>query len=123
MGLIAYRVRRRFQWNGWEFAPPDACKCERDSCRQCTQQVGSGCGVCKGSTCHCPCSIPAWRYGGDVWLVEERHPRLDVMMGNRFAVDDTALPPADKLLEEEKYSRLLSPPVEPVAVVVARKGR
>lgn len=116
----AYRVRRRFQWRGWEYAPSGPCQCSqeenaegRGDCKDlgCTGEVGTGCKACYMERCRCACNIPVERYGGDVWIVEEGHPRKDMILGQRLAIKDVTLSPADELVKEEQYSRLLSHPV------------
>ena len=102
----AYRVRKKFGWRGWTFTPQGPCAC--------------GCGAeCKGQAatgCHCPdkdycvCGIDPLVYGGDIWLVEQAHPRKDIMLGGRFAVGDASIPPVEELLKDPQYARLLALP-------------
>ena len=111
MAYEVYRVRKRFDWRGWQYGPsPGRCGCD---CfvkgTHCTGQVGSGCEQCAPSSCQCSCGIPVDRYAGDIWIVEERHPRKDLMLLRRFASGDGSLPSIDDLLEQEEYSRLLTP--------------
>lgn len=116
----AFRVLKRFQWGGWEHAPNlGACGC---GCERCTGEIGSGC-HCRETICRCACGIPANRYAGDIWVVQEGHPRLDVMIFNRFAIPDASLPPVEELLKAERFLRLLSPPTEAKGLVgAARRG-
>lgn len=111
MGFETYRVRRPFQWDGWQYAPAGACSCgcsaERES--KCSGQVGSDC-VCAHTSCHCACGVAAEQYAGDVWIVLEGHPRKEMMLGSRYAVSDGAIPSADLLLQNPEYKRLLKPP-------------
>ncbi len=101
-----YRVRKRFQWRGWEYAPKGACSC---GCEGCTGQVGSGCMACPSDACRCDCNIPPERYGGDIWIIEAGHPRKDIMLRHRFGIGDGSLN-AEELLKQDEYKRLLSPP-------------
>ena len=113
MGLESYRVRRKFNWDGWMYAPEGQCRCGCPPESECTGETGSGCAQCT-NTDRCSCSIPPNRYAGDIWLVMEGHPRKETMLATRFAVSDPSLAPADELIKEEKYNRLLSlwtPPV------------
>ncbi len=110
MAFEAYRVAKRFQWRGWEFAPAPnkACDC---GCPACNGQVGTAC-VCRHSSCRCDCGIPASLYGGDIWLVEEGHPRKAAMLGGRFAFADASIPTVEDLLKEERFLRLTESPSE-----------
>ena len=118
MGYLVERVRKHFQWNGWEYAPSGLCECAktvpalengvRDTCPACTEEVGTGCNC--HETCHCTCGIPDWRYAGDSWIVEEGHPRLEMMMASRFATPDAAIPAAEELLLKDEFKRLLNMP-------------
>lgn len=109
MGLETYRVRKEFGWDGWLFAPSGNCRCPCSNNPHivCTGEVGSGCVTCERSSCHCSCRIQPDRYGGDVWLVMEGHPRKETMLANRFAVADPSLPPATELVKQDEYERLL----------------
>ncbi len=108
MGLETYRVRKEFQWDGWIFAPEGACRCScLENGRSCHGYVGAGCDMCD-RTDHCSCRIKPDQYGGDIWLVMEGHPRKETMLAHRFAVPDPSLPPADELIKDEKYKRLLT---------------
>jgi hypothetical protein len=49
-------------------------------------------------------------YGGDVWFVDEGNPRKDMMLNHRYATYDSSLAPAASMLEQDEYSKLLSPP-------------
>jgi len=122
MAYEAYRVRKRFQWRGWEFAPPGDCDCGRSveppakpgdepvqTCPHCTGQVGTGCG-CRHTICRCACGIPATTFGGDIWLVEAGHERKAMLLLHRFAIGDASIPPVDELLKDPRYSRLVTPP-------------
>lgn len=109
----AYRVRKKFSWRGWVYAPNvGACQCHDEGpqgCNAygaCTGVVGSSCG-CKNSVCRCDCGIERERYAGDVWLVEAGHPRKDTMLAHRFVTYDAALPSGDELAQEAKFARFL----------------
>lgn len=117
----AYRVRRRFQWRGWEYAPGGQCECSKQvdnegkgSCEAfgCTGEVGTGCEACYMDRCRCACNIPPERYGGEIWIVESGNPRKEMILRQRFAVGDVSIPPVDELLKDEKYSRLLEHPLK-----------
>ena len=112
MAFEAYKVRRHFGWGGWEFAPQGECHCPcyaDKGTSNCTGVTGSSC-ECKDTACHCQCGIPAGRYAGDIWFVEERGVvAKDMMLAHRYAVSDPSLEPADVLLQKEEYKRLLTP--------------
>lgn len=111
----AYRVRKTFQWDTWEYAPSGSpCACQHEqSCSPdiCTGRPGTTC-ACPELGCRCACRIPEWRYGGDIWIVEAGHPRKDAMLSARFAVYDSTIPDIDTLLQDERYARLLQSPQE-----------
>lgn len=124
MGFEAYRVLKRFEWRGWEYAPAHACKCD---CPGCSLQVGSSCKACPPkSICRCACNIPRESYGGDIWLVEEGHPVKNTMLAHRFAVGDSSIAPIDELLKLPCYRRLTMRPgegIEETAQPVRIPGR
>ncbi len=90
--FAAYRVRRKFQWRGWTFAPKGQ---EED--------------------------IPPDLYGGDIWLVEERHPRKEIMLSQRYAVGDATVPTVDELLRNPDYARLVNSPGERIQYVAKER--
>lgn len=109
----AFRVRKRFNWRGWIFAPAAGeCECHNEGAQgcnafsQCTGVLASSCG-CQGSVCRCDCGIPREKYAGDIWLVEEGHPRLEMMMARRFAISDASIPPVEELLKDKKIAKTL----------------
>ena len=115
MAYEAYRVRKRFNWRGWIFAPHDndgQCQCGHEGVQgcnafhQCMGRIASSCG-CKSSICRCDCGIPRERYGGDIWLVEEGHPRKAAMLASRFAVYDSGISPVDNLLGDKQTAKTL----------------
>lgn len=111
----AYRVKRKFQWDGWIYAPhvnrgiPGRCNCDCADHSPCTSQVGTGCG-CAGTICHCDCGIPAHLYAGDIWIVMAGHPRKENMLLIRMAVPDPSIPHIDELLSDPKFKRLTGLP-------------
>ena len=116
--MQAFRVRKSFTWGGWHFQPEAEKQCQcHGTCGNdaCTDKNGSGCS-CDARSCRCSCRVPANIFAGDIWLAEERNPRVEVMLNNRFAVPDASLPSMDVLLAEEKYTRLLSRPMEVAAI-------
>ena len=112
----AYRVRRSFQWRGWQYAPPGACNCACD----CAHQIGSGC-KCRQNHCDCDCGIPREFYAGDIVLVEDGHPRKEMMLAQRFFVGDASIPPVEELLKKSEFSRLIVPPGAAVVEIVKER--
>lgn len=108
----AYRVVRPFQWRGYQYAPPGKCTCECNvdeahrANNDCTGRVGTNC-HCPDAA-YCPCHIPVAEYGGDIWLVENRHPRKDYILLNRFVTWDPSIPDGDELVKMPVYARLVS---------------
>lgn len=110
----AWRVRKHFQWNGWQYAPSGSCKCAGECGatpmgQSCTLQVGTGC-TCDQRACRCACRIPESKYAGDIWLEEPRNPRVETMLAHRYAVSDAAISATATLLKQPEYARLLSTP-------------
>ncbi len=120
----AYRVLRKFQWDGWIYAPfarlnpPGNCQCdcsERNIAgdpitgSKCTGIVGTSC-ICEGTLCHCTCGIKSELYGGDIWVVMAGHPRKEMILDPRMAVQDQSIPSIDDLLKESEYKRLTGLP-------------
>ena len=98
----AYRVLQPFWWRGWHYGPEHI-----------HASVNPETG--KREPCNCP------HYAGDVWIVEAGHPRKDSILFMRVATGDASLQPAEELLKEERFSRLLqepnkTPKPEPVGV-------
>ena len=134
MTYEAYRVIRRFGWNGWELAPKEcahdcsvgggeqrgedgelivgtSCWNREQGNSRCMQKVGSNC-ICNKTMCRCQCGIPEGIYGGAIWIVEDGHPRKAAIlggMGRRFAVYDSSLD-VEALMKHDVYKRLLEAP-------------
>ena len=53
-------------------------------------------------------------YGGDLWIVEENHPRKAAILARNKAVYYSGQTPMEELLKDEKYKRLLAPPKQMV---------
>lgn len=107
--MEAYRVRKQFQWDGWQYAPrgqDGECKC--GCIGACTQKVGTSC-HCHDTACHCACGIQSDSYAGDTWIVEPGHPHKEHMLVRRFATYDAGLPSVDELIQKGEYKKLLSP--------------
>ena len=111
-----YRVRKRFGWDGWEFAPAgcDAdCKgdCHRNEDLDCTKQPGSGC-VCSESICRCACGVAERIFGGDIWVVSAGDQNSNKMsvLERRFATGDASLPSAADYLKDDHNARVLLEP-------------
>ena len=101
--FVAYRVRKAFGWNGWRYAPPDReCGC---GCKDCSQKLTSSC-RCKNNGCGCSCTTDRKLFAGDIWIVQEGHPRLEAMLSARFAIPDASIPSIDELLKQKKYRKL-----------------
>ena len=123
MAYQAYRVRKNFGWNGWQYAPGPECACQCSDSPEfgCSGRTATSC-KCKGTSCHCHCGLSPETYGGDIWFALEGDTRLEMMMRSRQAVPDASLPSADELLKEPRFARLLELPREP-ATASARGGR
>ena len=113
----AYRVLRKFQWDGWIYAPytrlnpPGNCLCDCNEFpgSECTGLVGTSC-ICEGTICHCTCGINLALYGGDIWIDMAGHPRKEMILDPRMAVQDQTIPAIDDLLKEPEYKRLTGLP-------------
>lgn len=111
----AYRVLRDFGWDGWQYAesPYGNCSCDcwhrkQRSAILCTRQVGSQCN-CDLIHCFCTCTLKKGSFAGDIWIVQEGHPKLEQMLRLRFAIYDSSLPPIKELLRDPQYERLTRP--------------
>jgi hypothetical protein len=121
MGYEVYRVRKRFQWDGWLLAPKasgsnpdldaiwDGLKSDTSLTAKDRADRMRQAGCMDERACN-----PAI-YGGDVWLVQDNHPRKAQTINRRFAIYDASLPSADELLAEAKFKKLTSPPRQKVA--------
>ena len=89
--MEAYRVLKPFQWGGKHFAP-----------KQVNAQVNyeeddEETSAKLEPPCSCGLSIlKCSNYAGDIWLVEERHPRKENMIRMHFACGDASLPPVEE---------------------------
>lgn len=130
----AYRVRKPFMWNGYQYTPEGACKCgcavanSHGVMLQCTNSYATECQPCRDSNCKCQCTITKELHGGSIWIVEAGHPRKEAMLEKRlgyFACGDASIPNIDELLKEDRYKRLLVPvKVNPeFATVIDRANR
>lgn len=113
---LSFRVVKPFTWDGWHFAPNADKRC---SCtcvngqglsrgHECSRIPGSAC-ICADVECNCICGRTPVTFGGDVWIVPEKHPRLDAMVRNRFVAYDSSLPDGDVLVKDEQYLKLTIP--------------
>lgn len=93
MAYEAYRVRTPFRWNGWHYGP-----------QHLSLSIDEDTGTYK------PCDCPY--YAGNIWIVEENHPRKAPMLNWRKAVYDASFPSAEELMKDPAYARLLNTPDE-----------
>ena len=115
MGFEVYRVNRRFVWDGWQFAPKAGVHNQTfEILPGKKNRPHESAHFMKGQGCWDERSCDPALYAGDIWIVEENHPRKAAILGRNKAVYDSGLTPADELLKDEKYKRLLSPPKQVV---------
>ena len=122
MGFEVYRVNRRFVWDGWQFAPKAGSHGQTFDVL--TEPRGSG-QAAKGARASYPRDAADWMksqgcwderscnpefYGGDLWIVEENHPRKAAILARNKAVYYNGQESIPELLEDDKYKRLLAPP-------------
>tara|TARA_Y100000310_G_scaffold233433_1_gene236290 strand:- start:282 stop:644 length:363 start_codon:yes stop_codon:yes gene_type:complete len=111
--IEVYRVRRRFGWDGWEFAPAQCTDdCKQDTACEaigCTQQPGTDC-ACKDTICRCTCGVAGDRFGGEFWFVNAGDVRKEFILGRRLAVYDAGIESAEVLLKAypDQYEKLLA---------------
>ncbi len=123
MGFEAYRVRKTFGWNGWQFSPGPRkeCNCRRgiEMCHanndECGGAPGMSCAACTNTACKCSCMIKKEVYAGDIWIVQEGHPRKEIMLEHHHAVYDSGLPAIEEIMKHKRYRRLKKSPKEAVA--------
>ena len=109
---VALRVIKDFGWNGWQFTRTihEECRCncidrKRNLKMTCTQKVGTGC-KCYHHDCYCSCVKDPGPRAGDIWIIEEGHPKAKQLLKINFVAYDSCLPPIETLLEDPQYSRL-----------------
>lgn len=123
MGFEVYRVNRRFVWDGWQFAPKagrhqqnfEVLQEPRARAALVTYPRDAAHHM-KGQGCWDERSCNPELYAGDIWIVEENHPRKAAILGRNKATYDSGLPRFDELLKDEKFKRLLSPPAQVLRV-------
>ena len=104
MSHLAFRVQHEFGWNGWQYSPrpnhPCGCDCDKAVC---SDQQCSEC-KCVRYKCACICTRPRHSFAGDIWIVEERHPRLEPMLRGGLAAYDSALD-VNELMRDEFHQQ------------------
>lgn len=128
MAFEVYRVNRRFVWDGWQFAPKagmhnqefDALIKPNNLKTALASYPRDAAHFMKGQGCWDERACDPEFYGGDIWIVEENHPRKASILGRNKAIYDSGLRlvPVEELLEDETLDlkRLLSPPKSMVSV-------
>jgi len=109
MAYEAYRVNRRFVWDGWQFAPKAGAHRQNFQLLEGVSREEQAHNL-KQQGCWDERSCDPSLYAGDIWLVEENHPRKAAILSRNKAVYDSGLPRVDDLLEDEEIKKLLSPP-------------
>jgi hypothetical protein len=117
MGFEAYRANRRFAWDGWLFAPKagvnnatfETLVEPRSKAAKATYPADAA-HFMKMQGCWDERACDPDLYAGDIWIIEENHPRKAAILGRNKAVYDSGLPRVDDLLKTDEYKRLLSPP-------------
>lgn len=122
MAFEVYRVNRRFVWDGWQFAPRAGAN-DRDDLEvlEMPRQRGpvatyprDAAHFMKGQGCWDERSCDPEFYAGDLWIVEENHPRKAAILSRNKAVYYNGQLTVEELLDDDKYKRLLSPPKQMV---------
>ena len=102
---VAYRVRRGFGWDGWQYKPGLAletnCECAH---RRCPYRLTDEC-RCR---CLCGCALRPADFAGDIFVVVEGHPRLETMLSTRCVVSDPTID-VDELLKFDNFQHLTAP--------------
>lgn len=119
--MEAYRVRKEFQWGGMIYAPKGPsgeckCPCSQHADLKCSHLVGTGCN-CRNRSCRCSCGIKQEQYAGDVWMVEDGHPRKEHIINNHFATYDASLPSVDELMNQNEQPEAVAKRGRPKAAV------
>jgi hypothetical protein len=119
MAFEVYRVNRRFVWDGWQFAPEAGAHGQRfetlpEPRKSAKVAVASypkdNADFHKQQGCWDERGCNPEFYAGNIWIVEENHPRKAALLARNKATYDSGLPRVDDLLKDAKYKRLLSPP-------------
>jgi len=107
----AYRVSKRFSWDGWILAPAagtHSSTFEEDEHKGLTPvEVAAS---FKQQGCWDERGVNPELYGGDIWIVEAGHPNKESILSRRRARGDASLPDVNDLLNDDQYKRLLAPP-------------
>ena len=77
--MKVYQVLKKFQVNGWVYAPKGRCECPEDCSdvdNPCTRETATACtcndaGYCGMKSNVGACGIEPWQYGGDLIAVED----------------------------------------------------
>lgn len=123
--LKVFRVRRKFQFRGWVYAPTGRCMCppecgrfddipgtDRQEFTPCSGQTATGCQCSDQKYCRAPglgaCGIKPWQYGGDKFIIQEGDPYIEGFIRQRYIVSDSAMPSYDEMVAEySSYSKLI----------------
>ena len=100
--FVAYRVRRPFGWDGWQFKPGRSLDTHCVCAHRNYADVRPG---------ECRCNDPRFteeNFAGDILIVSEGHPRTELLLSTRCVVYDATLD-ADELLQHENYQHLTQP--------------
>ena len=105
----AYRVNRRFSWDGWILAP------KAGSHTSTFQEVkglspAENAAHFKQQGCWDERAVNPDLYGGDIWIVPSGHPNKDAILSRKKARGDASIASPDDLLNDDQYKRLLAPP-------------
>ena len=95
-----YRVRKGFGWDGWQYRTSMPLNIDCDCAHYpCSYRVGNEC------RCRCMCGCAkANNFGGNILVVQERHPRIHMIAG-RLADYDSCLD-REALLKLPRYQEL-----------------
>ena len=92
-GFSVFRVLADFKWYGWQYTPSihQPCECGHKF-HGCSERPWSGCLVCEERLrCFCSCKKEPGLLGGDILVVEERHPMLIGLIWGRMVAYDISL--------------------------------
>jgi hypothetical protein len=105
----AYRVNKRFAWDGWILAPvagTHTSTFEEIEGLTPSEQAANF----KQQGCWDERAVNPELYGGDIWIVPAGHPRKDAILSRNKARGDASIASPDDLLNDDQYKRLLAPP-------------
>ena len=98
-----YRVRRPFGWDGWQYSPKVTIENE-----QCVCVHSRSPNRPYSDACMCMRVRTPGNTAGDIFVVQEGHPRLNMLLASKCVVYDATLD-RESILDQPQFQRLTRP--------------